>query len=56
MAVASFISLDGATGLDFHSVFGMKGFCATVSDVTPLLFDVTDGTGCVSGHASSLLP
>ena len=46
MAVASFISLDGATGLDFHSEFGMKGFCATVSDVTPL-FDVTDDTGCV---------
>ena len=46
MLGSSFISLDGAMGLDFHSEFGMNGFGATVSDVTPL-FDVSSVTNWV---------
>ena len=36
MAGSSFICLDGATGFNFRSEFGMKGLGASASDAAPL--------------------
>ena len=37
MAGVSFICLDGATGFNFRSEFGMEVFCASASDAAPLV-------------------